>query len=95
MSTPQGAIDADELTETRRHLHAHPELSNQEYETAAFIRERLSRYGIERIENVAETGVVAIVEGAPMDRRWRGAPISTRSRSRRPAKLRTRVRTLA
>lgn len=56
-------VDADELIETRRHLHRHPELSNQEYETAAFIRERLSRYGIERVETVADTGVVAIVEG--------------------------------
>ena len=56
--------DADDLIETRRHLHAHPELSNEEHQTAEFIRGQLAEYGIEQIERVADTGIVALVEGA-------------------------------
>ncbi len=61
--TAPTAVDADDLVETRRHLHAHPELSNDEHRTAEFIRGRLSDFGIERVETVTETGVVAVVEG--------------------------------
>ncbi len=56
--------DFEDLVEIRRHLHAHPELSNDEHETAAFVREKLDEFGIEDVETVAETGVVAVVEGA-------------------------------
>ncbi len=52
------------LVERRRHLHAHPELSNQEHETARFVKEQLAEIGIDNVETVAETGVVALVEGA-------------------------------
>lgn len=34
-------------TEFRRHLHAHPELSFKEHDTAAFIADRLTELGIE------------------------------------------------
>ncbi|MGM0559174.1 MAG: M20 metallopeptidase family protein [Myxococcota bacterium] len=61
---PDAALDAQELVRNRRHLHAHPELSNEEHATAEFIRERLAEYGIEQVETIAETGVVATVEGA-------------------------------
>ncbi len=57
-----GAVDR--LVETRRHLHAHPELSNEEYETSRFISERLEAIGIDTIDSVDETGIVALVEGA-------------------------------
>ncbi|MFU8807124.1 MAG: M20 metallopeptidase family protein, partial [Bradymonadaceae bacterium] len=53
-----------EFIEIRRHLHAHPELSLEEFETARFIRETLGSFGIEDVQIVAETGVVALVEGA-------------------------------
>ncbi len=61
-------IEVDEtLTELvvswRRHLHAHPELSYQEEETASFVEERLREMGL-RPTRVAKTGVVALVEGA-------------------------------
>ena len=46
----------------RRHLHAHPELSYQEYNTSAFIKEKLSEWGIS-FTSMAETGVVALIEG--------------------------------
>lgn len=48
--------------EFRRHLHAHPELSFREHNTAAFIAERLTALGIEN-RPVAGTGVLAKIEG--------------------------------
>ena len=37
---------AETLTRWRRHLHAHPELSKQEAETAAFVQARLAELGV-------------------------------------------------
>ena len=36
---------ADEFIEIRRHLHAHPELSYKEFETSAFVQDKLSVWG--------------------------------------------------
>lgn len=47
----------------RRHLHAHPELSFQEVETAAFVKAELDRLGIPN-QSMADTGVVGIITGA-------------------------------
>ena len=47
----------------RRHLHQHPELSFQEKETARFVAEQLTSFGLSPQEGVADTGVVALVEG--------------------------------
>jgi len=47
----------------RRHLHRHPELSFQEHKTAAFVSKRLKEMGLEPNENVAGTGVTAIIKG--------------------------------
>jgi amidohydrolase len=47
----------------RHHLHAHPELSFKEFETATFIKEKLSAWGIE-FTSMANTGVVALIKGA-------------------------------
>lgn len=52
----------NDLVALRRHLHAHPELSLQEHDTAEFIETQLERFGIEH-ERVSGTGVVALVEG--------------------------------
>ena len=49
-------------TEFRRHLHAHPELSFKEHNTAAFIADRLTELGIEH-RPIARTGVLAWIEG--------------------------------
>ena len=49
-------------TEFRRHLHAHPELSFKEHDTAAFIADRLTELGIEH-RRIASTGVLARIEG--------------------------------
>ena len=46
----------------RRHLHAHPELSYQEYETSKFVQQQLDAYGIP-YEVKATTGVVGLIKG--------------------------------
>jgi len=52
-----------EIIDNRRHLHAHPELSFQEFKTSAFVEEKLKGFGISKIERKAETGIVALIEG--------------------------------
>jgi amidohydrolase len=49
--------------ETRRHLHANPELSYQEYQTAKYVASQLRDFGIEPVEGVAQTGVLAEIKG--------------------------------
>mgnify|MGYP002561363204 CR=1 FL=1 len=51
-----------EPVEFRRRLHAHPELSFKEHDTAAFIEQQLDELGIEH-RRIASTGVVARIEG--------------------------------
>jgi amidohydrolase len=46
----------------RRHLHAHPELSFKEFNTAAFVADELEALGIP-YEKMTETGIVARIEG--------------------------------
>ncbi len=53
---------APEFIGIRHHLHAHPELSYQEFETSKFVQDKLSEYHIP-FEVKATTGVVAIIEG--------------------------------
>ncbi|HVD96708.1 MAG TPA: M20 family metallopeptidase [Cytophagaceae bacterium] len=47
----------------RRHLHSHPELSFEEYNTAKFVAEKLKSFGVETTEGVAATGVVGLIKG--------------------------------
>lgn len=47
----------------RRYLHAHPELSLCEFETARFVRSRLTSPGIELLPPLLETDVVALISG--------------------------------
>jgi hippurate hydrolase len=48
-----------EMTATRRHLHAHPELSFEEVETARFVAAKLEGWGFEVTRGVGGHGVVA------------------------------------
>lgn len=60
-------LDADQrdrLHQVYRHLHAHPELSMQENETAAFLTARLTELGWP-VEPVGGTGLVAVLENGP------------------------------
>ncbi|UYQ92102.1 M20 family metallopeptidase [Chitinophaga horti] len=54
---------AGDLIAVRQHLHAHPELSFQEYETSAFIQRKLDEFGVKYQPGVAGTGIVALIEG--------------------------------
>lgn len=56
------AIVYDRIVKDRRHLHIHPELSYQEFQTAAFIKSRLDELGVSWIP-MAGTGVVALITG--------------------------------
>jgi hippurate hydrolase len=47
--------------EVRRHLHMHPELSYQEFETSKFVQQKLSEFGIP-FEVKATTGVVGLIK---------------------------------
>lgn len=49
----------EQLVATRRHLHANPELSFEEVETARFVAEKLETWGYEVFRNVGGHGVVA------------------------------------
>lgn len=51
-----------EFVEVRHHLHAHPELSYQEFETSAFVKSKLSEWNIP-FETKATTGVVGLITG--------------------------------
>lgn len=57
------ALAQDTVITHRRWLHAHPELSGQEKETAAYIAAALRKLGLDPIENVGGYGVVAVIEG--------------------------------
>jgi len=47
----------------RRDLHRHPELSNREINTAAFIARQLKAIGIPTTTGIARTGVVGLLKG--------------------------------
>jgi len=53
----------DEMTAWRHHLHANPELSYREHETASFVAGKLRSYGIEVTEGIGGTGVVGVLYG--------------------------------
>lgn len=52
------------IIDIRRRIHARPELSYSEYETAQLIAEKLKECGIETWRGVYNTGVVALLKGA-------------------------------
>lgn len=53
----------DQLKQDFEWLHAHPELSYEEYQTTAYIRARLEEAGVEVLPYTLETGLVAQVQG--------------------------------
>jgi len=57
------ALVQDTVIAHRQWLHAHPELSGQEQETAAYIAGALRKMGLDPKENVGGYGVVAVIEG--------------------------------
>ncbi|EDX78721.1 amidohydrolase subfamily [Coleofasciculus chthonoplastes PCC 7420] len=59
---------APRLIEIRRHIHGHPELSGQEYQTAAYVAGVLSSCGIVVQEGIAKTGVIGELVGGTDER---------------------------
>ncbi|MDF2432355.1 MAG: hypothetical protein JWP44_1986 [Mucilaginibacter sp.] len=52
----------NDVVATRRHLHAHPELSFNEVETSAFVAGKLEALGL-TYERMADNGLVALIKG--------------------------------
>ncbi|GAB6988122.1 M20 peptidase aminoacylase family protein [Paenibacillus pini] len=53
----------EQLIQFRRHLHQHPELSNQEFETTKWVKAQLETAGIRIVDYSLKTGVVAEIGG--------------------------------
>ncbi|MFM7823755.1 MAG: M20 family metallopeptidase [Bacteroidota bacterium] len=53
----------EEAIAVRRHLHMHPELSFHEYETCAYVWDRLDQIGITQKRKLANTGIEALIHG--------------------------------
>ncbi|MES2593628.1 MAG: M20 family metallopeptidase [Bacteroidota bacterium] len=52
-----------ETIQIRRHLHAHPELSFEEFATSDYIASQLKALGIPYTQGIVKTGIVALIEG--------------------------------
>lgn len=52
-----------EIASARQHIHTYPELSFQEYKTAAFVCKKLKEYKISFKKGIAGTGIIALIEG--------------------------------
>ncbi len=59
---------AGEIIDIRHHIHANPELSYVEFETSAFIQQKLAGWGIP-FEIKATTGVIALIQGKNPNKR--------------------------
>ena len=59
---------APDFIEVRHHLHAHPELSYQEFETSRFVQKKLEEMGIP-FEIKATTGVIGLIKGQNPEKR--------------------------
>jgi amidohydrolase len=59
---------ADTLTAWRRHLHAHPELTLHERDTAAFVCAKLRELGVPFVAGIGGHGVVATIARGPSNR---------------------------
>ena len=53
----------NEVIRWRHHIHQNPELSNREFNTAIYVSTHLKKLGLDVTENVAHTGVVAVLNG--------------------------------
>ncbi len=52
-----------DMVAVRRHLHSQPELSYREHETSRYVQAQLSAAGIPFQNGIADTGIVAVIEG--------------------------------
>jgi amidohydrolase len=54
---------SNDVISFRRHLHANPELSYHEYQTAKFVGEQLKSFGLRPTEGIATTGLLLEIKG--------------------------------
>ena len=59
------AAQAETLMDVYKHLHANPELSSMETETAAYLAKRMKNLGFDVTENFGGTGVVSVMKNGP------------------------------
>lgn len=52
----------DEIIAIRRHIHAHPELSFEEYETSKFVSKKLTEWNITHKTGIVKTGIVGLIK---------------------------------
>ncbi len=52
-----------EIVDIRRHIHQHPELSFEEYETSGFVTRKLDDYGITYKKGYVKTGIIGTIAG--------------------------------
>ena len=64
----------EDAVELRRRIHQQPELSMEEKETSALVREKLREYGISIAELPLETGVIGVLAGTA----WQNDPSAGR-----------------
>lgn len=65
----QALRNFDDNVATRRYLHAHPELSFEEFETCKYVKSKLLELGLEIEEGLANTGLVAYIKGKNPDKK--------------------------
>ena len=56
---------AESLMDVYKHLHANPELSNMENETANYLADKMDNLGFEVHRGFGGTGVVSILKNGP------------------------------
>ncbi|MFT5822834.1 MAG: amidohydrolase [Crocinitomix sp.] len=52
----------DEVIAIRRHIHANPELSFEEYETSKFVASKLAEWNIPHQAGIVKTGIIGLIE---------------------------------
>ena len=57
-------LDTKKIVAWRRHLHMHPEVAFQEFETTKYLIDELGKYPEIEIHRPAATGLVAVLKGA-------------------------------
>lgn len=53
----------EDILSTRRHIHANPELSFEEHNTASFIEKKLKDMDLQGVNRIANTGVTTLIKG--------------------------------
>ncbi|MEN8927254.1 MAG: M20 family metallopeptidase, partial [Flavobacteriales bacterium] len=57
----------EDIRNIRRHIHQHPELSFEEFETSKFIQSKLEEFDVEYKSGFVKTGIVALIKGRNPD----------------------------